>query len=302
MLQHADGHAAEHVDEKNQDAGDGVAANELAGTVHGTVEVGFSPDVFPTLTGLVLRQQSGVEVGVDGHLLAGQGVQGEARGHFRDATGTLGDDHEVDDDEDGEDDDADRVVAADHEFAEGLDDLACRARAVVAFHQHHARGGDVQAQSQQGGHEQDGREHAEIHGPVDVDDGEQDHQRQRDVEGEEQVQQERRHRQHQHRQQRQDEHENAQSVLAEFTDAVLKGQGRCCHVTLRSRPACASCQVFQILVTDLGHRLLGILAPQGFPLTQLVEVRQYLGYCKIQARWNLLIQLGAGEHGARKPR
>ena len=38
---HADGEAADDVDEQDQDAGDGIAAHELAGAVHGAVEVRF---------------------------------------------------------------------------------------------------------------------------------------------------------------------------------------------------------------------------------------------------------------------
>ena len=56
---------------------------------------------------LGLVDEAGVEVGVDGHLLAGHGVEGEPCGDFRDAGGALGDDDELDDDEDREDDKAD---------------------------------------------------------------------------------------------------------------------------------------------------------------------------------------------------
>ena len=50
-------------------------------------------------------------------------VEREARGDLGDAAGALGDDDEVDDDQDHEHDDADRVIAADDELAERLDDL-----------------------------------------------------------------------------------------------------------------------------------------------------------------------------------
>jgi hypothetical protein len=54
--------------------------------------------------GLFLVDQAGGQVGVDRHLLAGHGVEGEARRDFGDAARTLGDDDEVHDDEDDEDD------------------------------------------------------------------------------------------------------------------------------------------------------------------------------------------------------
>src|SRR4030095_16401534 len=43
-LDHADVKAAKHVDEDDDDAGDGVAADELASAVHCAVEVGFLRD------------------------------------------------------------------------------------------------------------------------------------------------------------------------------------------------------------------------------------------------------------------
>ena len=145
VLRGADDDAAEHVDEHDQDAGDGIAAHELAGAVHRAVEVRFLAHLLAAHDGLVLGDEAGVQIGVDRHLLAGHGIQGEARADFRDAAGALGDHDEVDDHEDGEHDDADGVVAADHELAERLDDVARGMRAGVAVEQHDARRGDVQA-------------------------------------------------------------------------------------------------------------------------------------------------------------
>jgi hypothetical protein len=42
----------------------------------------------------------------------------KASGHFRDPARTLGDDHEIHDDQDREDDDPDDEIAAHHEIAE----------------------------------------------------------------------------------------------------------------------------------------------------------------------------------------
>ena len=44
VLGHADDQPADDVDERDDDAGDGVAADELAGAVHGAVEVGLLRD------------------------------------------------------------------------------------------------------------------------------------------------------------------------------------------------------------------------------------------------------------------
>ena len=118
VLEHADDEPAEDIDDGDDQARDRVAADELGGAVHRAVEFGLARDLRAALPGLVLVDQPGVQVGVDRHLLARHGVQGEAGGHLGDAAGALGDDHELDDDQDEEDDDADDEVAADHELAE----------------------------------------------------------------------------------------------------------------------------------------------------------------------------------------
>ena len=105
--------AANDVDEQDQDAGDGVAAHELAGTVHGAEEVGFLGHFLAPLAGLGFADQAGVEVGVDRHLLARHRVKREARGDFGDPAGAFGDHNEVDDGQNHEADDADSHVAAD---------------------------------------------------------------------------------------------------------------------------------------------------------------------------------------------
>ena len=118
LLHDADDEAADDVDEHDDQRRDRVAADELRCTVHGAVEVGRPLDVFAALARFGFGDQAGVEVGVDGQLLTGHGVQGETGRDFRDAARTVGDDDELDDDEDREDDEADGVVAADDDRAE----------------------------------------------------------------------------------------------------------------------------------------------------------------------------------------
>lgn len=220
VLEHAHGHAADQVDEQDHDRGDGVAADELVGTVHRAVEVGFFADFFAAGLGFLTRQQTGVEVGVDGHLLAGHGVQDEARGHFRHAPGTLGDDHEVDDGQDREHHDAHGVVAADHELAEGLDHLAGGGVAVLAVDQDHAAGGDVQCQAQHRGHQQHDRENGEFQRALHVHHRQQHHQRDGDVEGEQRIQYRCGQRHHQHGQHGHQGQRGAQAVAQQLHDAT----------------------------------------------------------------------------------
>jgi hypothetical protein len=116
FMQHADEDAADDVDEGDEHARVDVSGHELARAVHGSVEVRFPAQVFALLDGLLLVDEAGVQVGLDGHLLAGHGVQGEAGRDFGDAGRAGDDDGLVQDEEDEEDDRADGEIAADHEF------------------------------------------------------------------------------------------------------------------------------------------------------------------------------------------
>ena len=99
-LQHADDDAADEVDAGDQHGGRRVAPDELRGTVHRAVEVGLAGDVSAPLARLLVGDHAGVEVGVDRHLLARHRVEREARGDFGDASGAVGDDDELDHDQD----------------------------------------------------------------------------------------------------------------------------------------------------------------------------------------------------------
>ena len=110
---------------------------------------------------------AGVEIGVDRHLLAGDGIEGEAGADLGDARGALGDDHEVDGDQDHEDDGADDEVAAHDEAGEAGDDMAGGGVALGAVGQDEPRRGDVERQPQQRRDQQHGREGREIERPLD---------------------------------------------------------------------------------------------------------------------------------------
>ncbi len=142
--EHADDQAADQVDEQNENGRHRIAADELARAVHRTVEVGFLRHVGAALARFFLVDQTGVEVGVDGHLLARHGVEGEARAHFGDAPGTFGDHHEVDHHQNGEHDDAHRVVAPHDELAERFDHRPGGALAVLPVQQNDPRRRDVE--------------------------------------------------------------------------------------------------------------------------------------------------------------
>ncbi len=162
LLRDADDHAADDVDEHDQQAGDGVAAHEFRGAVHGAEEAAFVLQHLAAAARFLLVDHAGRQIGVDRHLLARHGVEVEAGGHFRDAAGALGDDHEVHDHQDREHDDADDEIAAHHEIAEGLDDVAGGVGAFVTARQDQAGGGEVERQPQHGRDQQHGRERRRI--------------------------------------------------------------------------------------------------------------------------------------------
>ncbi|MOA01999.1 hypothetical protein D3C78_1214310 [compost metagenome] len=210
VLEHTDQHAADQVDEEDQQTGDGITAHKLAGTVHRTVELGLLGHLRTSRLGLGLIDQAGIEVGVDRHLLAGHRIEGEARTHLGNTPGTLGHYHEVNDHQNREHHDTDHIVTADHHLTEGLDHLTGSSVAIVTVEHDHARGGHVQGQTQQRCHQQDGRECGKIKGAQGVDADQQDDDRQGDVEGEQHVEQKRRDRQHHHCQHHQQQQRHTQ--------------------------------------------------------------------------------------------
>jgi hypothetical protein len=200
LLGDADDHAADDIDEHHQQAGDGVAAYEFGGAVHGAEEAAFVLKLLAAAARLLLVDQAGGEVGVDRHLLARHGVQVEARGDFGDAAGALGDDHEVHDHQDGEDDDTDNEIAAHHEIAERLDDVAGGVGAFVAARQDQPRRGEVERQPQHGRDQQHGGEGGEFQRRLDEQRRHQDQHGEGDRDRQRAVEQQRRQRQDKHHQ------------------------------------------------------------------------------------------------------
>ena len=137
---------------------------------------------------LGLVDQAGGEVGVDRHLLAGHGIEVEARRDLRDATRALRDDHEIHDHQDREHDDADDEIAAHHQIAEGLDDVAGSGGAFVPVREDEPRRGEVERQPQHGRDQQHGREGGEFERRMDEQRRHQDQHGEDDREGERHIQ------------------------------------------------------------------------------------------------------------------
>ena len=133
----------------DENARDCVTSNELAGTVHGAVELRFTRDIFTTFARRRFVDESRIQIGIDRHLLAGHGIQRETSRHLGDATGTLRDDDELNDYDDHEDDETEYEVATDYHVAESGDEPSC-----VGLAENQTGGRDVQRQTCQGENQQ----------------------------------------------------------------------------------------------------------------------------------------------------
>jgi len=225
LLRDADDHAADDVDEHHQEAGDGVAAHEFGGAVHGAEKAAFVLELLAAAARFFLVDQPGGEIGVDRHLLAGHGVQVKARSDFGDSARAFRDHHEIDDHQDDEDDDADDEIAAHHEIAEGLDDIAGGVCAFMAARQDEPRGGEVERQPQHGRDQQHSRERGEFERCMDEQRRHQDQHREDDRDRQREIEQQRRQRQDQHHQD--GEHADGESDVAapdEGADLAEAGQ------------------------------------------------------------------------------
>ena len=184
LLADADNDAADNVDEGDQKAGYGIAAHEFRGTVHGAEEGGLVFQPLAAGAGGFFVDQAGRKVGVDRHLLAGHGIQGEARSDFRDTARTLGDDNEVHDHQNGKDDDADDEIALHHEIAESLDHFTCGVRAFMALRKDETGRSEVERQADHRGDEKHSRKSAELKRRADEERGHQHQHREGDGDGE----------------------------------------------------------------------------------------------------------------------
>ncbi len=192
VLSDANDDAPDHVDERDQDPGNGIATHEFRGAIHGPEEGAFIFQCLAAGLGLILVDQAGGEIGVDRHLLAGHRVKAEPRRHFGDAARTLGDDDEVHDDQDDEDNHPDHEIPGHHEVPEGFDDMACCALPGMSILEDQPGRGEVQRQTKHRRDQQHGREGREFEWLGNKEGGHQDQDGQDDREGQQQIENHRR--------------------------------------------------------------------------------------------------------------
>ena len=237
LLGDADDDAADDVDEDDQQARDRVAAHEFRGAVHGAEEAAFVFQRLAALFGGLLVDQAGRKIGVDRHLLARHGVEVEARGDFGDAAGALGDDDEIHDHQNREHDNSDDEIAAHHEIAERLDDVAGGRGALMPARQDQPGRGQVERQPQHGRDQEHGRERREFQRRLDEQRRHQDQDRQRDRDRQEQIEHHRGQWKDQHHQD--DEDAERQREIAALEDAADFAETR---KPGRRRPRALTCR------------------------------------------------------------
>ena len=162
MAEAANRDPAKKIDGSDNEASNGIAAHEFRGTIHGTIKAGFRFQFLAAQTGLIFVNQPSRQIGINRHLLAGHGVQAEARGDFGDASATLGDNNEIHDQQDEEDNQANRDIAPHQKAAKGGNHVSRRFRPLMPMGQDDARGRHIQRQPEQRGQQQQSREGGEI--------------------------------------------------------------------------------------------------------------------------------------------
>ena len=146
---HANDDAAKHVDDRDDNPGNRVAADEFRGTVHCAEKRAFFFQLTAARLGLGFVDDPRGEIGVDGHLLAGDGVQRESGANLGDPGCALRNHQKIHGDQDRKHDNADEEIAAHDEVREARDHVAGRRDAFGAARKDQARGGDVQREAKQ---------------------------------------------------------------------------------------------------------------------------------------------------------
>ncbi len=232
MLQDSDDEPTNDIDEQNHDPCHGISAHKLAGPIHGPIKIRFLGNIEATLTGFFLTDQTGIEIGIDGHLFTGHGIQGKTGAHLSNSARSFGDHDKVDDHQDQENHDPHCKIPPHQKVSKGLDDLPRRIRPGMPFQQYDPGGGHIQGQTQQRGHQQDCRKGGKLEGFQRIHADQQHHDRNGDVEGKKDIQQKGRQRQHHHAQHQNDENGTGQSLASGSFEQTLNRHQRIVHDVL----------------------------------------------------------------------
>ena len=193
LLKHPDENTADEVDEGDEQTGVHVSLYEFSGAVHGSVKVRFTAQIVAPGRCFLFIDETGVEVGFNGHLLARHGVQGESGGNFSYAGCTGRDDDLVENEQNQKYDRPDDITAADDKLRKGADDFTRGRRPLIAVEQNQTGGRHVERKTQQRGDQKQGRKDGEFKRRGHEHACQQNEQRKRDAETEHDVEEEGRH-------------------------------------------------------------------------------------------------------------
>ena len=158
-LQDPGRHPPQRVHQCDGDPGHRVSLHELEGAIHGAVELALALELAAAAPGLGGVDGPRAQLCVDGHLLAGKGVEGEAGRHLRHPLGAPGDDEELDERQDGVDHRTRHPAALHDDPPERLDHPAG-----LPTGQDQPGGGHRHGEAEERGEEQDRREGREAEG------------------------------------------------------------------------------------------------------------------------------------------
>src|SRR5262249_15324315 len=133
----------------DQNGGQRISLAESRCAIHRAIKFGFASDEFAAGTRLLFVDDPCVKVGVDSHLFAGPSIPSKTGSDFRSAHCAMMDDEILDCDESKKNHEANDVVSADNELAEGLNDAPRGCSTFCAVKQDAAAAGNVQRDAEQ---------------------------------------------------------------------------------------------------------------------------------------------------------
>ena len=209
MAEHAQSKSGDHIDAKDQQCSNRIAFDEFARAIHRTVEIRLDRHFAAAFARFVRVDHACGNVGIDCHLLAGQGIEHKAGGDFRDAACAFGNHDHIDDQKDRENEQANGEIPADQKCAKTVNYSArCRA-ALVPVDQYDAGRSDIQRQPEQSCEEQNGGEGGKVQWLARIQGHHQNRHRHCDVEDQQYVEQQRGDGQHHQHEQHQNAHGNS---------------------------------------------------------------------------------------------
>ena len=95
-MEYADQEARDDVDGHDENGGQRISLAEAGCAVHGTAKLGFARHHLAAFSRLVCGDKPGIQVGIDGHLLSGHGIESESGRHLGGANSAVADDEILD--------------------------------------------------------------------------------------------------------------------------------------------------------------------------------------------------------------